>query len=122
MTESVFYSTAKRTQDGKISGSFVLSDIITRFRLTANVFNKDGKIGFNYKSAIKGEGSPLVLQPLDGEKQALPSMTRQPSLRPRPPPLAAPHRPEAPRTPLSRGRLAPRSAPPPPPERACRRC
>jgi len=50
MTESVFFSAAKRTSNGKISGSFVLSDLITKFRLTANVFNKDGAIGFNQKT------------------------------------------------------------------------
>jgi hypothetical protein len=47
MTESVFYATAMRTSDGRIKGSFVLSDLITRFRLTANAFNNDGMIGHN---------------------------------------------------------------------------
>lgn len=46
MTETVFYCSANRTKNGKLSGSFSLSDLITKFRITANTFDATGKIGY----------------------------------------------------------------------------
>jgi len=49
-TETVFYATAMKTKNGRASGSFQLSGLITKFRITANAFNKEGVIGYKEAS------------------------------------------------------------------------
>lgn len=51
MTETLFYSSAIPLKLSKnsmtYSGSFYLSDLITKFRLTANAFSSQGAFGFS---------------------------------------------------------------------------
>jgi hypothetical protein len=46
MTETVFYSSAKHTKNGKLTGSFYLSDLITKFRIITDSFDTKGRIGY----------------------------------------------------------------------------
>ena len=46
-TETVFYATAQKAENGQVSGKFELSDLITEFRITANAFTKKGVFGYN---------------------------------------------------------------------------
>jgi uncharacterized protein YfaS (alpha-2-macroglobulin family) len=47
MTETVFYSSALKTRTGIINGTFKLSDLITKFRISANSFDKSGALGYS---------------------------------------------------------------------------
>lgn len=47
LTETVFFNSANKTNSlGKVTGSFYLSDLITKFRLIANAFDTAGVIGY----------------------------------------------------------------------------
>jgi len=50
MTETVFFNSANKTKGGVIKGSFMLSDLITKFRIIANSFDKNGVIGYQESS------------------------------------------------------------------------
>lgn len=46
MTETVLYNSANFTKNGKLKGNFYLSDLITKFRITVNSFDTNGRIGY----------------------------------------------------------------------------
>jgi hypothetical protein len=47
LTETLFYTTGNYTETGIYSGSFILSDLISQFRITANVFDTRGTLGYD---------------------------------------------------------------------------
>lgn len=49
-TETQFYASAARVKNGVYKGSFYLSDLITEFRITANAFDRKGRIGYAQKT------------------------------------------------------------------------
>ncbi len=56
MTETLFYQTAAEvimdqgSNEGTFEASFFLSDLITKFKISANSFGKNGALGFQSKS------------------------------------------------------------------------
>jgi len=51
MTETVYFATALPVDnDGKVRGSFNLSDLITQFRISAHAFDWNGTIGETQKA------------------------------------------------------------------------
>jgi uncharacterized protein YfaS (alpha-2-macroglobulin family) len=46
LTETVLFTSAKRIKSGTFKGSFRLSDLITKFRITANAIDSTGVIGY----------------------------------------------------------------------------
>lgn len=46
LTETVLFSSSNRIKNGVLRGSFRLSDLITKFRLTANAIDVNGVIGY----------------------------------------------------------------------------
>ena len=46
LTETVLFSSANKTKDGTIKGSFQLSDLITQFRIIANSIDINGRLGY----------------------------------------------------------------------------
>ena len=46
LTETVLFSSSNRVRTGKLSGSFHLSDLITKFRITVNAIDASGLIGY----------------------------------------------------------------------------
>jgi uncharacterized protein YfaS (alpha-2-macroglobulin family) len=49
-TETLLFSSATRTRNGVIKGSFAISDLITKFRITVNTIDEKGRLGFNTSS------------------------------------------------------------------------
>ena len=49
MTETVLHASANLTTNGFFEGSFDLSDLITKFRITVNSFDAKGRIGYSRK-------------------------------------------------------------------------
>jgi uncharacterized protein YfaS (alpha-2-macroglobulin family) len=47
LTETVLFSSSNRVKSGTLKGSFRLSDLITKFRITVNAIDTRGVIGFN---------------------------------------------------------------------------
>jgi hypothetical protein len=47
LTETLFYTVGNYTADGVYRGSFILSDLITQFRITASVFDTKGALGYD---------------------------------------------------------------------------
>ena len=45
-TETLLFSTQTQTKNGFLSGSFYISDLITKFEIKANSFTKNGRIGY----------------------------------------------------------------------------
>jgi uncharacterized protein YfaS (alpha-2-macroglobulin family) len=52
LTETVLFSSSNRVKNGIVKGSFRLSDLITRFRITVNAIDSTGVIGYK-KTNIK---------------------------------------------------------------------
>ena len=50
LTETVLFSSSNRIKNGMLKGSFRLSDLITKFRLTANAIDVNGMIGYKKAS------------------------------------------------------------------------
>jgi uncharacterized protein YfaS (alpha-2-macroglobulin family) len=46
LTETVLFSSSNRVKGGSLKGSFRLSDLITKFRITANAIDTKGVIGY----------------------------------------------------------------------------
>ena len=46
LTETVLFSSTNRVTSGSIKGQFRLSDLITKFRITANAIDSNGAIGY----------------------------------------------------------------------------
>lgn len=46
LTETVLFSSSNRVKNGQLKGSFRLSDLITKFRITVNAIDTKGKIGY----------------------------------------------------------------------------
>lgn len=47
LTETVLFSSSNRVKNGQLKGSFRLSDLITKFRITVNAIDTKGKIGYS---------------------------------------------------------------------------
>ena len=47
LTETVLFSSSNRIKNGVLKGSFRLSDLITKFRITVNAIDTKGKIGYS---------------------------------------------------------------------------
>lgn len=50
LTETLYYGSAVKVVNGKMNGTFSLSDLITKFRITANAFDINGRIGYKTQS------------------------------------------------------------------------
>lgn len=59
LTETVLFSSSNRVKNGSLKGSFRLSDLITKFRITANAIDINGAIG--YKKQLFQVNKPLYL-------------------------------------------------------------
>ena len=46
LTETVLFSSSNRVKSGSLKGSFRLSDLITKFRITVNAIDSTGVIGY----------------------------------------------------------------------------
>jgi len=46
LTETVLFSSSNRIKNGVLKGSFRLSDLITKFRITVNAIDANGLIGY----------------------------------------------------------------------------
>lgn len=47
LSETLFYTTANHTdENGKYTASFILSDLITQFRFSADAFDSEGTLGY----------------------------------------------------------------------------
>jgi len=74
-TETCFFATALKTSGGKVKGSFYLSGLVTKFRITANSFGKNAVFGFNTASFVSTKAFysevAVPYQMVQGEKMQM---------------------------------------------------